>query len=121
MRNEKKSAHEIGCAYERLAGAYLEKCGYQILQYNFRCRSGEVDIIAKDGEYLVFCEVKYRAGAGSGSPLEAVTPAKQRNISRAAMYYLTREHITDCPCRFDVVGIMGKKIKLIKHAFDYMG
>lgn len=117
----KKNTHEIGCSYEQLAGRYLEQHGYRILQYNFRCSFGEIDIIAEDGEYLVFCEVKYRADSRKGSPLEAVTMAKQRRISKTAMYYITTRNIADKPCRFDVVGILGNQIQIIKQAFDYLG
>lgn len=117
----RKNTHEIGCSYERMAGKYLEQQGYRVLEYNFRCAKGEIDIIAKDGEYLVFCEVKYRKDDKNGNPLEAVTPAKQRKISHTAMYYLTTREMSEMPCRFDVIGIMGDKIKLIKNAFDYAG
>ena len=77
----------VGTAYEKLAGEYLRQQGYEILEYNFRCRMGEVDIVAKDGEYLVFVEVKYRSSGRSGSPLEAVDRRKQRIISKVASYY----------------------------------
>lgn len=117
----KKNTHEIGCSYERLAGKYLEQKGYQIVEYNFRCSQGEIDIIAKDGEYLVFCEVKYRSDEKKGNPLEAVSIAKQRKISKAAMYYVTTRQMTDTACRFDVVGILKNKIRVIKQAFDYIG
>ena len=59
--------------------------GYEILQYNYRCRAGEIDIVARDGSFLVFCEVKYRKTAGKGWAVEAVTPGKQRTISRCAL------------------------------------
>ena len=58
---ERKNNRETGSHYERLAGAYLEQEGYEILEYNYRCKTGEIDIIAKEAGYLVFCEVKYRA------------------------------------------------------------
>ena len=60
----KENQREKGAYWEQKAGAYLESIGYEILEYNFRCRMGEIDIIARDGDYLVFCEVKYRAGTG---------------------------------------------------------
>ena len=66
------NTRKIGTEYERKAGAYLEAKGYVIQEYNFRCRMGEIDIIARDGKCLVFCEVKYRSGPGSGHPAEAV-------------------------------------------------
>lgn len=108
----------LGTAYEQIAGRYLESQGYQILEYNYRCRLGEIDLIALDGEYLVFCEVKYRAGAGSGDPLEAVDGRKQKIIWRVAQQYLLHRHVGDVPCRFDVIGIQGEKITLMKNAFE---
>lgn len=112
----------VGTTYEKLTGAYLEKQGYEILEYNFRCRMGEIDIIAKDGAYLVFVEVKYRSNRRTGSPLEAVDARKQRIISRVASYYcLTHGYGETMPCRFDVVAISGEEYTLIKNAFEYAG
>lgn len=91
-----------------------------ILEKNYRCRQGEVDLIAKDGEYTVFVEVKYRRGRSAGDSLAAVHPAKQHAIGGVAVYYLYSHNGTlDCPCRFDVVGIDGKEIHWIKNAFEY--
>ncbi|MEF9917459.1 MAG: YraN family protein [Lachnospiraceae bacterium] len=115
----KYNKRAIGNAYERLAGAYLEAQGYQIITYNYYCRQGEIDIIARDGEYLVFCEVKYRKSNINGSPLEAVNLKKQQIISKCAMIYLTTNGLIDSSCRFDVVGILNGEIQLIKNAFDY--
>lgn len=115
------NTHEIGCTYEKIAGKYLEQNGYQILEHNFRCKFGEIDIIALDGGYLVFCEVKYRKDEKKGNPLEAVTITKQKKISKCALYYMTIRGKTNVPCRFDVVGICGNRIQLIKNAFEYMG
>ena len=72
---------QTGTAYERRAGEYLKEQGYELIGYNFRCRQGEIDIIARDGRYLVFVEVKYRRDGQTGDPLEAVDRAKQRRIS----------------------------------------
>lgn len=108
--------------YEQLAGEYLKQQGYEILTYNFRCRYGEIDIIARDGEYLVFVEVKYRRNTKSGSPFEAVHLRKQQVISRVASYYCLTHGCLDCtPCRFDVVAILGEERMLLKNAFDYCG
>ena len=82
---------------------------------------GEIDIIARDGEYLVFCEVKYRAGTGKGYPSEAVDERKQRVISKCALYYLTKKGTMELSCRFDVVTILNGKLQVIKNAFDYAG
>lgn len=112
---------QTGAVYEKKAGAYLEEQGYVILQYNYRCRAGEVDIVARDGSFLVFCEVKYRRTAGKGGALDAVTCGKQRTISKCALFYLMEHHLTGAACRFDVVGIEGaaEKIILVKGAFEY--
>lgn len=114
------NSRETGSGYEKLAAGFLEKKGLRILRYNFRCRSGEIDLIATDGVYLIFVEVKYRKDPGSGSSFSAVGRAKQKKISRVAVYYLMKYHkSTDIPCRFDVVGIDGNKIHWIQNAFDY--
>ncbi len=109
----------VGTAYEKIAGQYLIDEGMEILSYNYRCRMGEIDIIARQGEYLVFCEVKYRRTSGKGYPGEAVTPKKQHVISKCAMYYVTEHHLMDVPCRFDVVCIEGSEIEHIPNAFLY--
>ena len=109
----------MGTAYEKLAGAYLEQQGYEILEYNYRCRMGEIDIVARQDGYLVFVEVKYRADNTVGNPFEA---AKQRTISKVASYYcLTHGYGTSTPCRFDVAAVLGEQIKVIQNAFDYQG
>ena len=112
---------QIGTEKEKLAGAYLEKNGYEIIEYNFRCRQGEIDIVAKDGEYLVFCEVKYRSTIKNGTPFEAVNYKKQRIISRCALFYISKHGFSNLPCRFDVISISGNEIDILKNAFDYIG
>lgn len=112
----------MGAQYEELAVSYLEKEGYQILEQNFRCRMGEIDLIAKDGNYLVFIEVKYRSDTRKGNALEAVNVRKQRVISKVAAYYMMLHQSEDStPCRFDVVGITGEAVEVIKDAFEYQG
>lgn len=113
----KQNNRKVGTDYEQAVGYYLEQQGYLILEYNYRCRLGEIDIIAQDGEYLVFCEVKYRQNRQKGSPLEAVNVKKQRTIYQCASYYLTVHQAADRPCRFDVIGIEGGQITHIKDAF----
>ena len=115
--NKNGNRRATGAGYERAAGAYLEQAGLEVLEYNYRCRAGEIDLIARDGEYLVFCEVKYRENDRLGAPLEAVDERKQRTIFRCAMFYLTEHHIQDAPCRFDVIGIEGTEVTYIKNAF----
>lgn len=112
----------VGTDYEKRVGAYLKEHGYQILEYNFRCRCGEIDIIAKEGKYLVFVEVKYRRTEGTGNPLEAVDRRKQKTISNVAMFYLASHGLgEETPCRFDVASVLGGDINLIKNAFEYCG
>lgn len=116
-----KNCRKTGTKYERIAGEYLKAKGYRILEYNFRCRRGEIDIIAKDGECLVFCEVKYRSDAKSGFPAEAVDERKQRRLSACALYYLAIKGEENAECRFDVVCILRNQIQLYQNAFDYIG
>ncbi len=119
QNNEKnQNKRTVGTEYERLACEYLLKEGYRILERNFRCRQGEVDIIARDGKYLVFIEVKYRKSLREGDPAEAVDYHKQTRILRTARFYMTYAHIPeDTPCRFDVVAVLGNDVRLIKDAF----
>lgn len=117
----KNNQREKGAFWEKKAGEYLKSKGYEILEYNFRCRAGEIDIVARDGEYLVFCEVKYRSGTASGYPAEAVDARKQKVISKCALYYLMKHKNMENPCRFDVVSILDRDIQVIKNAFDYTG
>lgn len=113
---------ERGAYYEKKAAEYLEEQGYEILERNYRCRLGEIDLIAKEGEYLVFVEVKYRKNSAGGDPAEAVNFSKQRVISKVAAYYLMRERgCLEISCRFDVVSILGEEISLIKNAFELVG
>ena len=109
---------QIGTEKEKSAGAYLEKNGYEIIEYNFRCRQGEIDIIAKDGEYFCFIEVKYRTTNDYGSPFEAVDVRKQNQIRKVANYYLMKNKLSEwTPCRFDVIGFVGEEMTHIENAF----
>lgn len=111
----------IGENYEKMAGEYLEKQGYDIIQYNYRCKYGEIDIVAKDKCDLVFAEVKYRSNIRYGLPFEAVDIKKQQKINKVAVSYLIENNISENTyIRFDVVGICNKEIKLIKNAFGGM-
>ena len=85
----KQNNRAVGTAYEQIAGRFLEKKGFQILEYNYRCRAGEIDLIARDREYLVFCEVKYRRTKSAGSELEAVD-TKSRNDCTDALSNMWR-------------------------------
>lgn len=115
-----ENKRKIGREKEELAEEYLREQGYEILDMNFYGRFGEIDIIARDGETLVFAEVKYRKSERFGNSLEAVDTRKQKKICQTALYYLARHHISDSvPCRFDVIGITGEEITHIKNAFEF--
>ena len=111
----------MGTEYEQLAAAFLKKSGYSILETNFRCSLGEIDIIARQGGYLVFIEVKYRKNNTCGDGESAVDTRKQVRISRTAAYYLIKKRYSEStPCRFDVVAIDGTNLHLYKNAFEYI-
>jgi putative endonuclease len=108
----------VGTTFEQKAADYLRKNGYQILDKNFRCKIGEIDLIAKSEGYLCFIEVKYRSGTSKGFPAEAITPTKIRRITRTAEFYMLLHKLPqDIPCRFDAVVILENEISLIKNAF----
>ena len=107
----------LGNYGEALAVKYLTNLGYNILDRNFTSKMGEIDIIAEDGEYLVFVEVKYRTDTAYGLPFEAVTKAKQRKIKKTAQYYLLRHNAFDKDCRFDIIDVQGDVIEHYKNAF----
>ena len=112
---------KLGQKGEGLAVSYLKKRGYSIIQKNFRTSLGEIDIIAKDKETLVFIEVKTRESLEYGQPFEAVTRSKRRKIANVALLYLKKlNKIPDC--RFDIVSIYHKQgiaeVDLIKGAFE---
>lgn len=118
---EKNNNRTVGADYEKIVGSYLEDKGYTILEYNYRCKLGEIDLIAKYGDTLVFCEVKYRKNVSKGHPLEAVGRKKQRTISNCAIWYITQHQIVNSSMRFDVIGILKDEVFHIEQAFDYVG
>ncbi len=108
---------------ERLAAKTLKQKGYRILARNCRSRWGEIDLIAMDGNWIVFVEVKTRSSTDKGRPHDAVTISKQRQISRAASAWLQRNRLHNHRCRFDVVAIVWRTgqeplIEHIQSAFD---
>ncbi len=109
----------IGTKHEESAIEHLKSNGYHIITKNFRCKIGEIDIIAKDKEYLVFIEVKYRASSKKGYPYEAINHYKINKIINTAKYYMLSNNISfDSPCRFDVVTILDQDMHIIKDAFE---
>jgi putative endonuclease len=116
-----RKRQSLGRRGEDLACRFLEEKGYHIIARNYRTRTGEVDIIARDGAALVFVEVKTRGSKRFGHPFEAVTFRKRQQLTRVALEYISRNAHYDQEARFDVVGIItegGDKIELIRNAFD---
>lgn len=116
------TSKKMGEEAERLAQRYLEQRGLTLVTRNYRCRRGEIDLIMRDGNFLVFIEVRYRKNAVYGSALESVTRKKQRRLLLAANYYLQNERLSeDILCRFDVISALGQynpEINWIKNAFQ---
>jgi putative endonuclease len=122
MKDTKKIT--IGKEGEKIAAAYLKKNGYRIIEINFRCSIGEIDIIAKEKDDLVFVEVKTRKSIELGYPEQAVGIRKQKKMSQLALWYLQKRKIADTNARFDVVAVTlipeKNEVKLIKNAFDFI-
>ncbi|HEY8418972.1 MAG TPA: YraN family protein [Clostridia bacterium] len=111
-----KNVHK-GKIGEAKAINYLQSLGYNIIQTNYRCAFGEIDIIAEDSGVLVFLEVKSRKNTDFGYPSEAVNYKKQHSIAKTAVTYIKQKNLFNKPMRFDVVEIIGDSIRVIKDAF----
>ena len=105
---------------EEMACAYLRSQGYAIIERNWRSPFGELDIIARDGETLVFVEVKSRTSAGFGGPEAALTPRKRQRIVATARAYLNKVD-SELAVRFDLVALQGGRITLYRDAFQVEG
>lgn len=107
---------------EEAAAAFLTKEGYRVIERNFRCPLGEIDIIALDSGTLAFVEVKTRSSVSFGLPEEAVNYRKRHQIAKVAQFYISRKKLFDNPARFDVVAVTimdGKEeVRVIKNAFE---
>ena len=108
---------DMGRANERRAEQALRQRGYRIVERNFRGRLGELDLVAYDGDVLVFIEVRSRRDDRHGGALGALTPAKLRQVARVAALYLTVRRPHFATCRFDVVAITGDQLVIIPDAF----
>jgi len=113
----------VGQKGEEAAARHLQSLGYVILERRFRTRAGEIDLVARDGNTLVFVEVKARTSLACGRPAEAVDARKRGRIARVASLYLARECGRESPCRFDVVEVLLEpgsppRVRLIRNAFE---
>jgi putative endonuclease len=110
-------SRDIGKINEDLALKFLQNNGLQLIGANFNCRYGELDLIMRESDVLVFVEVKYRRSKSFGGALSAVTSAKQRKLVRTALWYMQQNGLSNHPARFDVVAIDGDDIQWFKNAF----
>ncbi len=112
----------VGKRGEEAASSYLEKAGYRIIERNYRCVFGEIDIVAEDGGCIVFVEVKSRRSSSYGPPQLAVDFKKQRKISMVALHYIDEKNMRGRNARFDVVAVQfhgpETSMELIRNAFD---
>lgn len=119
-----RTSASLGKLGEELALEALKKNRYRILEQNYRCPWGEIDLIARDGNTLVFVEVKTRSSSLFGSPLHSVGRSKQRKLVKSAMNYLNAHGLHHSDCRFDVVSVMidpdrhKNHVEVIEDAFD---
>lgn len=112
----------LGSRGEEVAALYLVRHGYAILERNFRVPAGEIDIVAGQGDTVVFAEVKTRRSAACGYPAQAVDYHKQQKIILTAKWFLRQRHLEECPCRFDVLEVYVRgdtcRIRHIEGAFE---
>jgi putative endonuclease len=111
-------SYSIGKQGEDIASSYLANKGYEIIERNFHSQQGEIDVVAKDGKFLVFVEVKNYSFRSFGAPLSAVNRAKKQSMIHAARTYLMKNNIRNIYCRFDVLSIYNyESYNLVKDAF----
>ena len=96
----------LGARGETVAARYLRRCGHRIINRNYRCALGEIDLITTDGDTIVFVEVKTRSDDIHADPQESIGPAKRSRLERAAKHFLTSHRFDDFSCRFDVLSII---------------
>jgi len=111
-------SRQKGDAAEQMAAEYLASHGFSILARNYAIRGGEVDIIAQEGDFIVFVEVKQRESARYALPRESVTRAKQRRIAQTAMEWLQKNGFSERNIRFDIIEVLGGTVTLLRGAFD---
>lgn len=106
-----------GQAAEQAAADYLTARGLRLVERNWRCKGGEIDLVMRDGATLVFVEVRARGGMGFGGAAASITAAKQARVILAARHYLMAKGL-DMPCRFDAVLVQGGRLEWLRGAFE---
>ncbi|MFQ5458771.1 MAG: YraN family protein [Myxococcota bacterium] len=113
---------QTGLIGEERAALALRRAGYRVLSRNYRCRYGEIDLVAEEGDAIVFVEVKARRTSAYGDPALAITARKRRRIARAAQHYLSVMRMPDRRARFDVVTLVREegdwRIRILRNAFE---
>jgi putative endonuclease len=107
----------LGAFGEQLAAEWYEREGYVLLDRNWRCREGEIDLVLTRNRVVVFCEVKTRTTSAYGSPASAVTPAKQKRLRKLGMRWIDAHDVRPAGFRFDVACVIGREVKVIESAF----
>ena len=112
-----RARRALGIAGEDVAAAWYVARGYEVLDRNWRCREGELDLVVRSGPTVVFCEVKARSSLRFGSPFEAVTADKRRRLRSLAAAWLRASGVRAAEILFDVAGVLEGKIEVIEAAF----
>lgn len=102
---------------ESLAAEWYRRNGYSIVAMNWRCDNGELDVVARSGSLLVICEVKARATAAYGTPLEAMSETKQHRVRRTALRFMKEHGLGSCTVRFDVASVLGTNLEVLTDVF----
>ena len=112
-----RTRREVGVSGEDLAAAWYEANGYEVVDRNWRCRHGELDLVLRNGRQVVFCEVKARTGLGFGAPAEAITRDKKQRIRFLAARWLEDAKPRPAEIRFDVAAVLGDDVEVLEGAF----
>ena len=112
-----RTRREVGVSGEDLAAAWYEANGYEVIDRNWRCRHGELDLVLRNGRQVVFCEVKARTGVGFGTPAEAITRDKKQRIRFLAARWLEDAKPRPAEIRFDVAAVLGDDVEVLEGAF----
>ncbi len=114
--------HQKGQLGEDIAKEHLTKLGFKILEHGFRCKTGELDIIAEKNKEYYFVEVKTRWSNDYGDPLESITPAKQKQVIKAAKFYIAKKRLFNAGCHLSAIGVDmsgdAPKVEFIADAFE---